>query len=212
MANTDSSKQQGSGQLGKDRQHQSEQSYEGRQGSAQQDSSADQRGQRSQVSARQGGQSLQRHGSFYGSDPLAMFQHLSDQMDEMFESFFSGRPRRSRQMDMPTLWSPEVDIREESNQLRVCIDLPGIPKDAVKVDVHDGALTVQGERSEESNDETEGKGFRRSERRYGSFYRSIPLPEGADAENAHASMKEGVLEITIPVPERKQARRLQIQS
>jgi HSP20 family protein len=213
MANTESSKQQGNGRSGKDRQHQGEQSYEGQQGSAQQGSPAGQVEQTTQMPARQGSQSLQRHDSFYRSDPFAMFQQLSDQMDEMFDSLFSGRPRRSRQIDMPTLWSPEVDIREENNRLRVCIDLPGIPKDAVKVDIHDGALTVQGERSEESSDATEGKkGFRRSERRYGSFYRSIPLPEGADAENAQANMKEGVLEITIPLPERKQARRLEIQS
>ncbi len=193
MANPDSAKQVGSEQSGKTRQQQGEQGYVGQQGSAQQGSSARQVTQGNQTSpAHQGGQPVQRYG--------------------LFESFFSNRPRRSRQMDMPTLWSPEVDIREDKDQLRVRVDLPGIPKDAVKIDIHDGALTVQGERSEERSDESQGQGYRRTERRYGSFYRSIPLPEGADAEKARASMKEGVLEITIPVPERKQARRLEIQS
>lgn len=212
MANPDSAKQAGSEQSGKTRQQQGEQGYVG-QGAAQQGGSARQVTQGNQTSsARQGGQAVQRYGSSFGGDPFAMFQQLSNQMDEMFESFFSNRPRRSRQMDMPTLWSPEVDIREDKDQLRVRVDLPGIPKDAVKIDIHDGALTVQGERSEERSDESQGQGYRRTERRYGSFYRSIPLPEGADAEKARASMKEGVLEITIPVPERKQARRLEIQS
>ena len=63
----------------------------------------------------------------------------------------SARPRRGRQMDVATLRAPEVDIREENNQLKVSADLPGIPKDAVRIDIQDGALVIQGERSEERN-------------------------------------------------------------
>ena len=148
----------------------------------------------------------------YGRDPFAMMDRLSQEMDQLFDSFFYGRPlaRSARQSQVPTLWAPEVDICEEGNRLRVSVDLPGVAKDGVKVDIHEGMLTIQGERREERTEGGEQQGFRRTERRYGSFYRSIPLPDGADAEQAQARMKEGVLEITIPLAQ-KQGRRLQIE-
>jgi HSP20 family protein len=148
----------------------------------------------------------------YGRDPFAMMERLSQEMDQLFDSFFYGRPlaRTGRQSQIPSLWAPEVDICEEGNQLRLSVDLPGVPKDAVKIDIQEGMLTIQGERREERTEGGEQQGFRRTERRYGSFYRSIPLPDGADAEHAQARMKEGVLEITIPLAQ-KQGRRLQIE-
>jgi HSP20 family protein len=144
-------------------------------------------------------------------DPFAALQRMSEEMDQLFDSFFYGRPAARRQSQAPNLWAPEVEVCEEGNQLRVCVDLPGVSKDNVKIDVHEGVLTIQGERREERTEGGEQQGFRRSERRYGSFYRSIALPEGADAEQAQARMKEGVLEITIPMTPAKQPKRLQIQ-
>jgi HSP20 family protein len=156
-----------------------------------------------------GERGLARH----GTDPFAMIQQLSDEMDQLFDSFFYGRPvtRQRRQAQLQNVWAPEVEVSEDGNQLRICVDLPGISKENVKVDIHEGMLTVQGERREERTEGGQQQGFRRSERRYGSFYRSIALPEAADAEQAQASMKEGVLEITIPLAPAKQARRLEIQ-
>jgi HSP20 family protein len=156
-----------------------------------------------------GGSGVQQRGersvARYGTDPFAMMQQLSEEMDQLFDSFFYG------QAQLQNLWAPEVEMSEEGNQLRICVDLPGISKDNVKVDIHEGMLTVQGERREERTEGGQQQGFRRSERRYGSFYRSIALPEAADAEQAQASMKDGVLEITIPLTPAKQARRLEIQ-
>ena len=145
-------------------------------------------------------------------DPFAMMQRLSDEMDQLFDSFFYGRPLvRPRWSALQSVWAPDVDISEEGNQLRICVDLPGVPRDDIKVDVQDGALTIQGERHEERTEGGEAQGFRRSERRYGSFYRSIALPEGADPEQAQARMKDGVLEITVPTTPAKHGRRLEIQ-
>jgi HSP20 family protein len=140
-------------------------------------------------------------------------QQLSNEMDDLFDAFFYGRQpmRRARPSELRSLWTPEVEVREEPNQLRISVDLPGISKDAVKVDIHEGVLSIQGERREERNEGDEKQGFRRSERRYGSFYRSIVLPEGADAEHAQANMKEGVLEIAIPLAQRAKGKRLEIQ-
>jgi HSP20 family protein len=102
-------------------------------------------------------------------------------------------------------------MSEEGKQLRVCIDLPGISKDNVKIDVQDGALVIQGERREERTEGEDQQGFRRSERRYGSFYRTVPLPDYVDTQKAEARMKDGVLNITLPITENRQARRLEIQ-
>lgn len=173
-------------------------------------------GQRQEVEVGRGrdaGQTERRQGiARYGRDPFSAMQRLSEEMDELFESFFYGRPgaRGARQSQLQSLWAPEVEMTEEGSQLRVCVDLPGIPKDHVKVDIHEGVLTIQGERREERTEGGEQQGFRRSERRYGSFYRSIPLPEGVESEKAEAQMKDGVLQITLPMTPPKQAKRLEI--
>jgi len=174
-------------------------------------------GREVEVSREAGGavQQQRRGGTMaFNRDPLfASIQRLSDEMDELFDSFFYGRPvqRWSRQSQLQNLWAPEVELCEEGNRLRICVDLPGVSKENVKVDVQEGMLTIQGERREERTEGGEQQGFRRSERRYGSFYRSIPLPENAESENAQANMKDGVLEIIIPVTPAKQPHRLEIQ-
>jgi HSP20 family protein len=150
----------------------------------------------------------------YGNDPFVMVQQLADEMDQLFDSFFYGVPTRrqaqQQQYRAPALWAPEVEVSQEGNQLRVALDLPGISKENVKIELQEGALVIQGERREERTQGSEQGGYRRSERRYGSFYRAVPLPEGADAEQAKAQMKDGVLEITIPLAEPKRARQLEI--
>jgi HSP20 family protein len=95
-------------------------------------------------------------------------------------------------------WSPQVEAFQRENQFIVRADLPGIEKDDVKIEIDDKRLKIQGERKQESEEKREG--FYRSERSYGSFYREIPLPEGAKTENAKASFKNGVLEIAIEAP------------
>src|SRR6185503_13501622 len=75
---------------------------------------------------------------------------------------------------------------------------PGLTKDDVKVELTNDMLTLSGERQEEKEEKREG--FYRSERSYGSFYRQIPLPEGTKTEDANATFRNGVLEITMPAP------------
>jgi HSP20 family protein len=166
----------------------------------------------------QGGAVQQRHGqgglARYSRNPFALMQELSDEMDRLFDSFFHGAPvhRRAQRHGIPSLWVPQVDVTEEGNQFRVCVDLPGISKDNVNIDVQEGALIIQGERREERTEGGEQQqGFHRSERHYGSFYREIPLPDYIDTEKAEARMQEGVLNITFPITEeRKRGRRLEI--
>jgi HSP20 family protein len=85
------------------------------------------------------------------------------------------------------------------------VELPGLSKEDVKVELTPDGLLIQGERKEEHEEQQEG--VLRSERRYGRFSRIIPLPDGADAEQAKAQFTNGVLEVTVPVPEEKARRR-----
>ena len=90
-------------------------------------------------------------------------------------------------------------------------DLPGISPDDVQIDVEDGVLTISGERRNTNEDRQEG--FYRSERSYGTFARSIALPDGVDEDQVNARYEHGVLEVTIPLPQqqRQRGRRVQIQ-
>ena len=163
-----------------------------------------------QQSAQHQGGAMQQHrggaATRHARHPFAMMQQLSDEMDRLFESLSFGFPSRRAGATVsgaPSLWSPEIDISMQGNQLRVCVDLPGIPKDSVKIDINDGMLTIHGERHEERSEGGEQQGFHRTERHYGSFYRSIALPEGASIDQAKAQMKDGVLEITLPMVEQQ---------
>ena len=108
---------------------------------------------------------------------------------------------------VPAEWSPQVNVLLRDGQFVVRADLPGLCKDDVKVEVTDDMLTIQGERKHEEKQEREGYSY--SECSYGSFYRAIPLPEGAEASKATADFHNGVLEVTVlrqPRPEPKAKR------
>jgi HSP20 family protein len=93
---------------------------------------------------------------------------------------------------------PAMEVEEVDGSLHVRADLPGLTKSDISVEITDGTLAIQGERKHEER-RKEGS-YYRSERAYGTFLRTIPLPEGANADTARASFKDGVLEITIDVP------------
>jgi len=159
----------------------------------------------------------------YGSSPFAFMRRFAEEMDHLFEDFGlqSGRhlPRflsRGRELLrreaglVPAEWSPRVDVLEREGQFVVRADLPGLSREDIKVEVSDDLLTIQGERTHEEKEEREGYCY--SERSYGSFYRAIPLPEGAEASKATADFRKGVLEVTVPAPSRPEpkARRLEV--
>jgi HSP20 family protein len=127
-------------------------------------------------------------------EPGTALARLHDEIDRMFQEFSlpslpSLWPERGR-------WMPAVDLYEKENNLIVEAELPGIPKDAVKISCTDNSLTIQGETKKEEEQKREG--FYRVERHYGSFYRTVPLPENVDHNKAKAEFREGVLRITLP--------------
>jgi len=151
--------------------------------------------------------------SLFGGEggPLALLRQLDEDMNRLFEEFYGGRPWGGEGNGGG--WMPQIEVHEREGKLHVCADLPGMRKDDIEVDLADGQLTIQGERRHESEAHDEHRqGFYRSERSYGSFFRSIPLPEGVKPESAQATFRDGVLDISFDVPDERQqrARRLEI--
>jgi HSP20 family protein len=102
-------------------------------------------------------------------------------------------------------WLPAVEVSESNGKVRVQAELPGLSPEDVRVEIGDNEIVIQGERRVEL--EANSGGVRRTEREYGVFYRTIPLPEGAQVDQSKASFRNGLLEITVPVPQRASERR-----
>jgi HSP20 family protein len=144
--------------------------------------------------------------------PFGLLQRFADEMDRVFEGAFSGRTSSSWSglSEASGAWAPEIDVFQRGNELVIHADVPGLNKEDLKVDVQEDAVTIQGERRREHEEEREG--IYRSERSYGTFYRTIPLPPGAITDQAKAQFKNGVLEIVMPAPPEQvsRGRRLEI--
>jgi HSP20 family protein len=117
--------------------------------------------------------------------PFADFGDLREWLDQAFTG------------DGET-WNPRIDVVKREGEICLKADLPGVKPDEIKVEVEDGVLTVSGEHEEKTEEKNEH--YLRRERRYGSFSRSMALPEGVNAEDIQANTSNGVLELTIPLP------------
>ena len=140
-----------------------------------------------------------RWGSPFGS----LFQRWNEEMDRLFEDFGFG-PSAIARADAASAWSPQIEMFQRGNDLIIRADLPGMAKDDVQVEVTDDAVAIHGERRSEHEEEREG--WYRNERSYGSFSRTIPLPDGTIADSAKAKFNNGVLEITVQAPPREVSR------
>ena len=141
------------------------------------------------------------------ANPFRMLERFGDEMDRVFDDLGFGRgglmPRLGFGWPRPLIgrtegWLPDVEMLQRNHDLLIRADLPGLTKDDVKVEITEKAVTIEGERRREH--EEEKGGVYRSERSYGHFSRVIALPEGAIIDQAKATYKDGVLEITMPAP------------
>jgi HSP20 family protein len=131
-------------------------------------------------------------------DPFAMFRDMASEFDRLFEDATWPAFRNPFRAGKGTAWTPGIDVFEKDNRLITRIDLPGMKKEDVKVEVTDGHLAISGERKSEVEEKKEN--FYRCEREYGSFYRAVPLPEGVKLDDVKATFADGVLEVSVPLP------------
>ncbi|HUA48787.1 MAG TPA: Hsp20/alpha crystallin family protein [Solirubrobacteraceae bacterium] len=122
-------------------------------------------------------------------DPFSELGELRSRFDRLFDEWLDGHERA---------WTPAIDVVREDDHLVLRADLPGIKPEEVKIEVEDDILTVSGEHRESKEEKDEN--YVRRERRYGSFSRSMALPEGVDAKRITATTHDGVIELTIPLP------------
>jgi HSP20 family protein len=137
---------------------------------------------------------------FFDDDSFSLIRRMQREMSRVFSQAgldLSGRGEDS----LSAAWMPTTEIAYRDGNLVVSADLPGLTEKDVKVEVNNDFLVIRGERKLEQ--EADERGIHRTERRYGEFYRAIALPEGADAEQVRAEFQNGVLRVTIPVPETK---------
>jgi HSP20 family protein len=141
-------------------------------------------------------------------EPFALLRQMTAEFDRLFEEPVSPSFRRSFFRTRPSLaepgWFPEIDVFERDKRLVTKVDLPGMKKEDVKVEVTDGHLAISGERRTEAEEKKDQ--FYRCEREYGSFYRAVPLPEGVKVQDVKATFADGVLEVSVPLPTQAEAK------
>lgn len=137
--------------------------------------------------------------------PFSMMRRLAEDMDRIFHDFGVGRSLIGSDMWTEPggigeqLWTPEIETFRRGDKLVVRADLPGLDKENVNVEIEEDTLTISGQRQDEFKEERDD--YYRSERRYGRFFRAIPLPEGVDESQIDARFRDGVLEVTLPAPQ-----------
>ncbi|WP_437588536.1 Hsp20/alpha crystallin family protein [Sorangium sp. So ce1000] len=175
-------------------------------------------GQSTGMQRQQGGGQLGRYGAAGGLfSPFAMMSRMMEDMDRMFEDFGLGGMLSPFRQGRTTgemgggrglsslgagLWSPRIELGERNGQLVVKADLPGVTKDDIRVELRDDTLIIEGERRQEQQEQREGVSY--TERSYGSFTRSIALPEGVQADDVDARFENGVLEVCLKLPQQQQ--------
>ncbi|KYF62154.1 Hsp20/alpha crystallin family protein [Sorangium cellulosum] len=182
-------------------------------------------GQSTGMQRQQGGAPIGRYGGAGGlMSPFTMVRRMMEDMDRMFDDLGFGGVLSPYRQDHPVteqgggrglsslggLWAPHIEVGERGGQLVVKADLPGVTKDDIRVQVQGDALIIEGERRQEQQEQREGVSY--TERSYGSFVRSIPLPEGVQVDDVNATFENGVLEVCLKLPQQQRGRSIEIKS
>jgi HSP20 family protein len=126
--------------------------------------------------------------------PLA---ELREEIDSIFDNFFGrGRKEGLEKWEGAGLRSPAVDMEETDKEIIVKAEMPGLEPEDFQISLTENTLTIKGEKKEEK--EEKKRNYHMIERRYGSFYRSIPLPCCVETDKVDANYRKGILEITLP--------------
>ena len=131
--------------------------------------------------------------------------NLRDELDTLFElPFWSNF---GRQTQLFSGWTPALDLYKNNDNLIAVVELPGMRKEDIEISLHDGMLTIGGERKSETR---EGDKAERTERYIGKFRRSITLPTRVDANKVRATYKDGILTITLPKAEEAKPKQIHV--
>ena len=140
----------------------------------------------------------------FGSDNP--FSALRREMDRLFENY----TRMPAFTNGKSQVMPSMDVSETDKEIEITAELPGLEEKDVQINLADNVLTIRGEKSAEK--EQKDKNYRLVERSYGSFLRTLELPDGVNAEAIKANIAKGVLKVTIPKPAPAQAKKIEVKS
>jgi HSP20 family protein len=135
-------------------------------------------------------------------EPFRELAAVQNEMSRFMNGLLEGNGQATQS------WVPTVDVWETDDEIVYAFDLPGIPESDISVELEDAALTITAERAREHNVE-DGKYFR-FERRFGTFSRTIGLPQGVNEDGVSAKYENGVLEVHVRKPEQPKPRKIEI--
>lgn len=136
---------------------------------------------------------------------LDRWNNLRGELDSLFESpFWSGFGRSAQ---LFTGWSPALDLYDNKESLVAVVELPAMRKEEIEISLHDGTLTISGERKRESSNDENAE---RTERYVGTFRRSIALPTRVDPARVSATYRDGILTVTLPKAEEAKPKQIQV--
>lgn len=135
---------------------------------------------------------------------LNRWANLRDDLDTLLElPFVMG----GRQAQLFSGWTPALDLYQNNDNIVAVVELPGMRKEDIEISLHDGTLTIGGERKEEPGN---GDSATRTERFTGKFRRSVTLPTRVDANKVNATYKDGILTVTLPKAEEAKPKQIQV--
>jgi HSP20 family protein len=141
-------------------------------------------------------------------EPVTELNTIQNEMNRLFNTVFDPSAPSGRGNGTTRRWLPPMDLVETPARYVLRADLPGLSDGDVNVQLEDNVLTISGERNPEHENQQEG--YYRLERAFGTFSRSLTIPDGVDPDGIQAHFDRGVLEIRIPKPEQKTPKTVQI--
>ena len=135
-------------------------------------------------------------------DPLREAAAMHTELSRLMNGLFEGNGRQTQ------AWVPTLDVWETEDEVVYAFDLPGIAQEKISVEAEDGALTVSATREREQK--LDKAGVHRLERRFGTFTRTVGLPQGVSEDAIKATYEHGVLEIRVPKPEQQKPKRIEV--
>jgi HSP20 family protein len=134
------------------------------------------------------------------------WSNLRDELNSFFELPFWSSFAHTGQLF--TGWSPALDLYQSNDNVIAVAELPGMRKEDIEISLHDGTLTISGERKRENS--SNGEKAERTERYVGTFRRSIALPTRVDASKVSATYRDGILTVTLPKAEEAKPKQIQV--